>query len=583
MRNNIFVCVCAAFVLAAGIELKAQDLDPTVVVDRAYEGKLVEFSKPSLEMSVPDSVMRFDLDFDYSVFANPYKGSYEFNPYLLSMKPDVASEEAGRFYLRAGAGYQLHPELDLVWSPVMGKTSESFSLDVYARHRSFIGKYHDITFIDGLATSEKGRYWKGYDLDTKAGAIMEYDWKSGKLGMTAGYYGLHQKDQSWNRAYNAVDVSFDLSSKNQEYDSFVYGISADYRYAHDHTALTSSQERIIGGHDLSVDATIGSGLKKGGAFHLDFGMDLAGYKGYVGDVAAGLYVTPKYLYRKGVLSAELGLKVQAVVGDTTTFVRRARQQFVYPDIAVRLNLLPKYLALFVNAGGGAKVESYSSLLQKNRHINIAVPAMTTTDPEDDIFGYRMGATVERVALSAGLEGRFGSRFSYVLSGGYTNYAAGLLDALRVVEYNHDCSPKVLAGVEYMPYQKVYASVQWLWKSENFAADGKVAYADAFGKAFTDRSSCLLPSALSGDVAFEYNYSRRIFAGVDCAFATARTIGSGYVTIPGYADLGLSLEYVTSRNLSVWARVGNLLGMTVQRTPLYAESGVYFTAGICLNL
>ena len=65
--------------LAAGLTVMsfaagAQNLDPTVVVNRAYEGKLMEVHKPMLEMAVPDSLRQFDLDFDYSVFENPYKG-----------------------------------------------------------------------------------------------------------------------------------------------------------------------------------------------------------------------------------------------------------------------------------------------------------------------------------------------------------------------------------------------------------------------------------------------------------------------------------------------------------------------------
>ena len=87
--NTIYRVLSVAALLAACHAASAQDLDPTVVVDRAYEGKLIEVHKPALEMAVPDSLMRFDLDFDYSVFDRPYKGSYEFNPYLLSMKPSV--------------------------------------------------------------------------------------------------------------------------------------------------------------------------------------------------------------------------------------------------------------------------------------------------------------------------------------------------------------------------------------------------------------------------------------------------------------------------------------------------------------
>ena len=68
--------------------LSAQNLNPTVSVTREYQGKLMEVSKPSVKMAVPDSLTEFNLKFDYSVFENPYKGSYEFKPYNMDMRPE---------------------------------------------------------------------------------------------------------------------------------------------------------------------------------------------------------------------------------------------------------------------------------------------------------------------------------------------------------------------------------------------------------------------------------------------------------------------------------------------------------------
>ena len=103
----------------------------------------------------------------------------------------------------------------------------------------------------------------------------------------------------------------------------------------------------------------------------------------------------------------------------------------------------------------------------------------------------------------------------------------------------------------------------------------------------------MPAALTGDVSFEYNWSKRIFAGIDCDFSTGRHGGVWIkipggpgvekAVIPGYVDLGVNFEYAISRSLSVWARGGNLLNMTIQRNPLYAEKGLSATVGICLNL
>ena len=79
--------------------------------------------------------------------------------------------------------------------------------------------------------------------------------------------------------------------------------------------------------------------------------------------------------------------------------------------------------------------------------------------------------------------------------------------------------------------------------------------------------------------------------MDCDFSTGRRLGSvlfpdGAIMpekVPGYADLGLNFEYLTTRSFSVWFRGGNLLDMAIQRNLLYAEKGIYFAAGICLNL
>ena len=70
-------------------------------------------------------------------------------------------------------------------------------------------------------------------------------------------------------------------------------------------------------------------------------------------------------------------------------------------------------------------------------------------------------------------------------------------------------------------------------------------------------------------------------GVETEVATARKMAA--VSVPGYVDLGAYAEYATAWGLSFWLSAGNLLNQTIQRTPFYAEKGVFFTAGICLNL
>ena len=124
MRRYIFI---ASALLACAVA-SAQNLNPTVQVTNDYEGKLMEVNKQNVAMAIPDSLLKFDWNFNYSVFDNPYRGAYEFKPYRIDMKPDPTRRDNGVFYLRAGAGFTLHPEVQAVFTPA---TKGRFGISVY--------------------------------------------------------------------------------------------------------------------------------------------------------------------------------------------------------------------------------------------------------------------------------------------------------------------------------------------------------------------------------------------------------------------------------------------------------------------
>ena len=583
-----YICVVSAAV--ASFCAAAQNLDPTVVVDRAYEGKLMEVHKPSLDMAVPDSVMRFDLEFDYSVFESPYESSYEFNPYLLSMKPSAATQAPGKFYLRAGAGYQLHPELDLVWSPVLSER-KGFSMDVYARHRSYVGKYSSLLPDDEMVIGRTGgQTVPGYDLDSRAGVDVKYDWNLGKAAFDISYYGIHQglaqSPGRFRRGYNGVDVLFSAASK-PHVSNFIFDVDGGYRFANERRG--DADKLLLNEHDFNLDARLGGLIYGNDKVMLDFGLDMAGYTGHVLDAKAVLYATPRYIFDRGRFKADLGLKIMGSTIDSsepTDFWKDAKEQVVYPDVDVRYSVLPEYLVAYFKAGGGSYLNSLSSIIERNRFAVVA-------SHNDFRPTYHMGLCIERISLVAGFEGSVGRHFSWNLNGGYYNYASGILSALMCFSHSGDSGSDVdpeypeisyvVPGIEYAEYQKAYASFDARWDSERFKADAVVTYTGAWGDAFQTSVYALKPAAVTGNVSLEYNYSRRIFVGVNCEFSTAMKGVKSPLTVPGYADLGLSAEYVTSRNLSFWIKGGNLLGMTIARDLVLAQTGPYFTLGICLNL
>ena len=535
--------------LVISTSLAAQDLDPTVEVSREYEGKLIEVHKPALEMSVPDTLHRFDLDFDYSVFDNPYKGSYEFSPYAMEMMPSSSGGAPKTFYLRAGAGYTLHPTLDVLWAPLKKK---AFSMDLYATHRSYVGGYRAIG---------KRSAWKGYDLLTKVGADFGYDWKKAVMDFGASYYGIADKDFRGQRTFNALDAYASVKSKSLWTRNFSYDVGFTYRFAEDMAGRVSDMP--LSEHDFGIDVSFGPNFRKHKVL-FDLGVDLVSYEGPLASTVGRFYLIPHYLYERGLLELDLGVRVSAAVSSGTSF--RTGGQYVYPDLRMNLNLIPDALRLYVHIGGGEKLNTYSSLVDSNHHVDLSY----------GLGGYAslMDVTVERVSAVAGVAGRITNFFSYNLRGGYINYRNALLDAAVKAE-----DGLFMPGTGYSSYEKAFVSLDCGLNVRDFCLEAVLGYVHAWG---ISKSVLLGPSSFEGNVSLTYDWRKRINAGIDCDFASARMSAGGF-RMPGYADLGISAEYVSSRRLSFWIRGGNLLNMEIQRNLMYAEKGINFTAGICLSL
>jgi hypothetical protein len=585
-----YILAASAALCLVQLVATAQDLDPTVVVNKAYEGRLIQVHKPALEMEVPDSVTRFDLDFDYLVSDRPYKGADGFNPYVLTMKPASMVQEPMKLYVNAGAGYTLHPTLDVVWSPLR---SRSFKMDVYALHRSYVGDYRSfrpVTPANGeILTVDRWResggdqaHWMGYDFLSKAGVDGRYERTELSAMFDVSYYGLASKDLWKRRMYDALDVKLGVSSKPGNSSYFKYDVDVAYRFAEDKIKYNTAVNDYLGEHVFNVDAVLGQVMGEGHQVMFDVDMDLAAYThDALSSVVGQLELVPRYVFKKGRWTLDAGIRLAKVMRpESAGDLFGAQEQIVYPDVKAWFSVVPDAMRLYAFVGGGNKINTYASLLEENHHL-------------DTTYGLGryglMDVSVERVSASLGLEGRIGSIFSYDLRTGYVNYGSALLDAVAVAPAFADGEVQYLPGVGYASYQKYFAALDWCLGSESLRFDGNVMYTYAWG--LQDSDGLFAPAALTGDISFEYNWSRRIYAGIDCQFSTAR---KGSVTddvlekvyeakIPGYADLGVYFEYACSRVLSVWARGGNLLNMTIQRNPLFAEKGANVTVGICLNL
>ena len=542
MKKTIII-LCAAFVTTV---MSAQNLDPTVEVSRAYEGKLIEVHKPTLKMQVPDTVQRFDLKFDYSVFESPYKSAHEFHPYMVDMRPAPSEDSHSQLYMLAGAGYTLHPVFDLVWSPDM---EGPFKVAVYGNHRSYVGDYRAL---------EQSSQWWGYDLLSEAGLDLGYDWKKASLEFGASYYGVAVKDYLKKRSYNALDAYMSLSSKAHWPENFMYNVSAAYRFADDKSTSGLME------HDLKVDAVFGPNFNANNRMFFDVGAELDAYSNALSATLGRFYFTPHYVYDKGIMHLDLGVCLSAAM-NSSSFLKN---QIIYPELHMDLNIIPAAMKLSLNVTGGEKLNTYGSLVDENHHLDLGYA----------VGGYQalLAPTVERVTAELGLEGRISGFFSYNLRGGYSNFKSSPFEVLWT-----GSTGMQMPGVGYSRYQKAYAVLGWDLNFQCLRFDGSVEYTHSWGFDYQP-GTLFAPSEFKGDAEIVYNWKRRVRVGVDGEFATARKNQTGG-KIPGYVDLGAFAEYAVNRKISVWLRGGNLLDMEIQRNLLFAEKGINFTAGICLSL
>lgn len=576
--KKIYLISLAASLLPAAAS--AQNLNPTVSVSRAYEGKLMEVHKPMQKMFVPDSLMRFDLDFDYSVFDNPYKGSYEFKPYALEMKPE-ASEYAGRkLYLKAGAGYNLRPSVDFVWEPALKK--DRLKLDVFASHHSYMGKYALIYPDGGMKFRATGDKNVGYDMYTNVGVNGQADMAKAVLAFGADWLGIHTKDY-WSylaAGYNAAEAFFRIKSVEPEINALYYDVALKYSYASqgfggDEINGSSS----MGINDIEFNTVLGPVINRRHRIVADFGMAGTWYGGFLGTNVGTAHITPKYMFSNDRWNISAGPKISFNISDRDgeTALNTNKGIFLYPDVYVGFEAVRDYMNLYFKAEGGDYRNPYKDLKEKF-HFLLPYAGMSNN-------------SVMQADFALGFGGNVRSRFRYDVSAGFRSYEAMPFDVAGAFVLNGVTA--ISTGWVYLDGTSVYSDIRLGWESRDFLLDSKFSIESV---KLNDSKNVeyynFEPSLLSGYVSGVYNWKKRIFAGVSAEFATKRdgwfikqskSVSVDSAVIPAWVNLGLYGEYAFTKKLSFWLRGENLLNMEIQRTPFYSEGGIGFTAGICLNL
>ena len=573
-RRIFFMTAVAVLALFPESFMRAQNLDPTVEVTRAYVAGKVEVDKPAIRMAVPDTVLKFDMDFDYSVNLSPFRGAYKFTPYAVDVRPEPSQDFGKTFFLRVGAGYPLHPLADLVVAPRFGKAP--FTMSIYGTNRSYLGTY----LASGLTPFKDGvprENYKGYCSLTRAGVNGRVDWKRGYFSFDVGYFGNAGKDTVRTRGFDAFTADVRVASNRRDSRYFFYDVNMKYLLGRDGIRSQDGVRKLVE-NDFILKASLGPVLSDFSSVIVDLGLDVSDYAGAFSSYSANVSITPKYVLKKNRWRLGLGVQLSFLAGGDwgsgPVRMHTGKGQYVYPAIDAGFMAVRDHLDIYFVSDGGENINRYSDQLRRNPYYSILYGGTPLLDN-----------SVERVNAALGLRGNIASKFTFDVRGGYACHNNLLLDSAVP-----GADGSAMPAIGYADCNTWYLKADLGWRSQDLKADISLDYrnTDILGNA----RNVFAPEEFTAGADIVYNWRRRVYAGVHC---TASLGCSGWfdnpyspespllLNVPGYADLGVSLEYRFNRVLSLWMYGGNLLNMKVMRTPFVCSGGIWFNAGITLSL
>lgn len=521
----------AIFLLAAAwVSASAQNINQSVQVNNDYESAIPETGRIGLEMSVPDSLLRFDYNFDYSVFDSPYKGAYEFTPYTIQISPEASRYDGKLLYLRAGAGYLIHPELQFAYAPQTGTKS---AMSVYA---------------NGGGYRQKGSHDLGGELGWENRWILE----NSIATMGVDLKGVFTEDALGSINYLAPGAFARIRSLSSG-SYFYYDFGIDYRFGLENFVQSAKAQD----HLISVTGTAGPVVKNKYRFLVDFDVRISRTSGLREAKANYIGLTPRLSFVLGPATLNAGVKIDY-----------ARDLVFSPVAEATFSVLGDATNLYAGLTGGQNFRSAYDFKMANHRFSaywmydIAAADFTGFDRLER----------EKLNIYGGIRGHIGSKFQYTIKGGYALRGNVPLEILY----------KSTVMYAFNTLGSVYGDLGLSWKDERVDFTSALNVNKAF---LTSQTTGFAPALIKGDLSFTYNWDRRIWAGFTVEGSTRRVACgmTGVQDVPGWVDLGVNAEYKLNSRWGVWCKGGNLLCRKIQRVPGFEEKGPYLTLGIALNL
>ncbi len=578
-RIVIFLCLCAlAFPLRAQVA--------TVEVSRPYDINTDGIRKPTLPTAVDDSLHRFDVHFDYSIFNRPYGDLYDFTPYESIQLSTVGANRTPFVYARLGSQYAfgdkgLMPAGEIY---LQSKPRKGFCSGLYGRHNSFFGDLGRGFNWDPILKTAR--------MENTVGGDLTYDWETGEMMVDVKYdydtyrfSPIRESSQfpcSSGHTNGIFTGAINLNSAQKEENSIYYDVTFSYRNTKKALAMelpsTPFDTLRMREHFLNVSGFIGASFDVH-RIYIDMNIEYAAYGG-VHDFNIGVVeFSPIYQYHRKRLDARLGVKFGSRYGMAGTIAEPGLdltpRSSIFPDVDLRYTLVDKMLWAHAVVTGGNDLNPLSRMIDD---CPLVLP--------DSQMGF--GSRPLDATLS--LEGVVAGRLGFNLEGIYKIYRNKMIFVPV-----HDLTGLPMLTAAYRDVNQYSVQAELFWRSQELTVGGRLRYASYRNQ--SDKSVVTEMPVWTGNASFRYNFRERIIAQVECNFrsSTYGYMAEGYLSddssllpgpvryeVPPIIDLDLHLNYLINKNLSVFVKAGNLLNQRNQYMPLYLEPGLNLGGGICIN-
>lgn len=531
----------------------------------AQTAQPLAFSKPSIPMAIDDTLQRFDVTFDYSIFNRPYSDLYDFTPRQTIQLEPLTNNKVPLFFAKVGMQYPIIPTAELSFH---SRAKDGFSGGL---------NWHEKAFVGNLPEVLKGGKFDVSEMNNNIGAGLTYDWSNGQFMID----GRYVNDVS---SYTYADVdarkhlkhegslTMKFNSAYVEDDSIYYDITGSYK----RTTLSDirpliSDTSILSESYLKAAGYVGASFEKH-RIYLDMNVEFSLYDGVRNFTAGIVEIAPIYQYSIKWFSTMVGAKFCSSFGIAGTSHNKDKlnleeeelsgaENSVFPDVDMRFSIIDKTLWIRAAVTGGTEINSFSRMAEGCGPLSVHTP---------------LRAGKRQVDSRLELESLISGRLSLSLSGGFVRHKS---KAVFCPVVDADYSIKDV-NAAYFDTDQFFSSFDVFWKSNDFTIGGNFAY-----NWFLDRETRAVltefPSWRAG-AFIRYNFREKIIASFDINYQSAVS-GSmfGHYEVPRILDSNFDINFLINRHFSVFAKCGNIFNQRNQYVPLYVEPGRNFGGGICV--